>query len=115
MWEIAGAFAINLVDSQSLARVTGSASVTITAGGAVDLTSENDSESQAEALPVDEGAAGGSVGIGASVALNIVANRSLAEVSDGAVLTGAGDVTLDARGDHTLSTAAEAGSAGASR
>ena len=57
----------------------------------------------------------GDVGIGASVALNILdTNVTRAEVEDTAVLTGGGSVSLSATAGHTVGTTAEAGSAGGS-
>jgi hypothetical protein len=106
---IAGSVALNLLDTSSDARLAAGTTLAVTGGGAVDLASDARMGATTSARA---DASGGKVGVGASVALSIVANRSLAEVSDGAVLTGAGDVTLDARGDHAVSTAAEAGSAG---
>ncbi len=109
---IAGSVALNLLDTQSVARVSGGAVVTVTGGGNVSLTTDNQTDVTAEALPIDTGAVGATVGVGASVALNIVANRSVAEIADGGVVTGAGDLGLDASGTHAVVTRAEAGSAG---
>lgn len=108
---IAGSVALNLLDTQSVARVAGG-SVVITGSGAVSLSTDNRTSATAEALPVGAGAVGATVGIGASVALNILANRSVAEVADGVVLTGPGDLTLAAAATHVAVTKAEAGSAG---
>ena len=76
------------------------------------ITADNRTETTADAKPVGGGASGSTVGIGASVALNIIANRSLAEVSDNAVLTGAGALTLAATATHAVTTTAESGSTG---
>ena len=48
--------------------------VTLT-GGDLTLASNNQTNSTATAVPDETGAAGGKVGVGASVALNIIANR----------------------------------------
>ncbi|MDP3862396.1 MAG: hypothetical protein Q8Q63_12510, partial [Phaeovulum sp.] len=109
---IAGSFALNLLDTQSVARVSGAAVVTVAGGGAVSLATDNQTEATAEALPVGGGATGATVGVGASVALNILANRSVAEIADGSVVSGAGDLTLAARATHVAATKAEAGSSG---
>ena len=109
---VAGAVALNLVDTQSLAQVTGGAMVTVTSSGAVAAISDNETSTIARAMPAGSGASGGKVGIGASVALNLVATRSTAELADGAWLSGAGDVTLQASGVHGIVTQAEQGSAG---
>ncbi|QCO54428.1 hypothetical protein EOK75_00460 [Pseudorhodobacter turbinis] len=112
---IAGSVALNLLDTQSVARVSGAATVAVTGGGAVSLVTDNRTDATAEALPVGGGATGATVGVGASVAMNILANRSLAEVSDGGVVTGADDLTLAASGTYAGVTKAEAGSSGACR
>ncbi|GGD47721.1 leukotoxin LktA family filamentous adhesin [Sinisalibacter lacisalsi] len=109
---VAGSVALNLIDTQSVARISGGATVTLTGGGNVSLTTDNQTEATAEALPVGGGASGATVGVGASVALNILANRSVAEVADGAVVTDAGDLTLSAAATHVAETKAEAGSSG---
>jgi len=108
---LAGSLALNLVDTQSQASIAGDAIVTLT-GGDLTLASNNQTNSTATAVPDETGAAGGKVGVGASVALNIIANRSTATLGDDAVLTGAGDITLSATSVHEVTTTAEAGSEG---
>lgn len=109
---IAGSVAINLVDTESNAVMASGANVSITGGGTFSLASDNQTNALAEALPTGGGASGETVGVGASVALNILANRSIAEIADDAVLSGAGDITLRATGAFSTETKAEAGSAG---
>ncbi|HEY4747593.1 MAG TPA: hypothetical protein VIH38_08505, partial [Steroidobacteraceae bacterium] len=107
---VAGALATNLLDSESLARF--GSPLAILSGGSVSLTAADLSTATALAGPSGSGASGGKVGIGASVALNLVATRSTAELADGAALSGAGDVTVLASGVHGIVTQAEQGSAG---
>jgi mucin-19 len=107
---VAGALAIDLLDSESLARF--GSPLAILSGGSVSLTAADLSTATALAGPSGSGASGGKVGVGASVALNLVATRSTAELADGASLSGAGDVTLQAAGVHGIVTQAEQGSAG---
>src|SRR5690606_29830297 len=95
---IAASLALNLIDTESSAQIGSGANVTVTGGGSVSLAADNRTSTTAKALPTGGGATGGKVGIGASVALNIVANRSVAEIADTAVLTGADDVSLAANG-----------------
>ncbi|WP_176250049.1 leukotoxin LktA family filamentous adhesin [Sulfitobacter sp. HGT1] len=109
---VAGSLALNLIDTQSTARISSAASVAITGAGAVTLKADNQTTTTAEAKPVGGGASGSSFGIGASVGLNIIANRSVAELSDSATVTGAGAVSVDASAKHTVTTTAEAGSSG---
>ncbi|RZI65243.1 MAG: leukotoxin LktA family filamentous adhesin, partial [Variovorax sp.] len=108
---VAGALALNLIDARSQALVRSGA--TVDAGsGAVALTALNATDISAKAAPIDGGASGGKIGIGASVAVNITGNNSLAEIADGAVLNGSGDVSLEATGTHKATTEAEAGASG---
>ncbi|MET0446534.1 MAG: leukotoxin LktA family filamentous adhesin, partial [Pseudorhodoplanes sp.] len=109
----AGAVALNLVDTQSSAQVGGSAAVRITGpAGAISIVSDNESSTIARAMPAGGGASGDKVGVGASVALNLVATRSTAELIDNATVTGADDVTLQAFGVHGVVTQAEQGAKG---
>jgi hypothetical protein len=65
----------------------------------VSLTAASTSESLVEAKA--EASGGGSVGVGASFAINVVDNGTLAAlIEDNATLSGGGDVTLSATGSH---------------
>ena len=108
---VAGALATNLIDSESVARVA-SGVVTVTGSGSVTVGSDDETSSTVAALPSGTGASGGKVGVGASVALNLVATRSYAGLADGVTLGGAGDVTLAATATHAVSTQADQGSSG---
>lgn len=109
---VAGALAVNVLDNASAARIIGSDRVN--AGhGSVSIRAENRSESNASATPAEDAAAGGeTLGIGAAVALNIVANASRAELADGAALDNAGTLGLEALGEYAARTEAEAGAEG---
>ncbi len=109
---IAGSLALNLIDTSSQALIQGGA--TVNAGGAsVQLKAQDNTSTTASATPSDGGTtSGGKVGIGASVAINIVGNRTTAEVQDTAIVNAPGDVTLDASSTHAVTTQAEAGSEG---
>jgi hypothetical protein len=108
---VAGSFAVNVIDTQASATLTAAAQVNL-GGGSLSLSAANNTEVSGEALPSGDGATGGSVGVGASVAINIVANRAIAEVADGASIADVDDVTLDASGHFSASAEASAGSAG---
>ncbi|KEO60051.1 hypothetical protein DT23_14725 [Thioclava indica] len=108
---VAGSLALNLIDTQSTASIADSATITLS-GGDLTLSSDNQTNTTASALPDETGAAGGKVGIGASVAINILANRSSATLGDEAGVTGAQDVTLSASSVHEITTSAEAGAEG---
>ncbi|MDO9355266.1 MAG: hypothetical protein Q7T55_16325, partial [Solirubrobacteraceae bacterium] len=102
--------ATNMLDSESWARF-GSAGANLS-GGSVSVTAAELSSASAVAGAAGAGAPGAKVGIGASVALNLVATRATAELADGSKLTGADDVTLQATGTHAVVTQAEQGAAG---
>jgi filamentous hemagglutinin family protein len=109
---IAGSLALNIVDHTSTATLNATTELDA-GGGAVVVAADSASDSTAKALPVGGGATGAQVGIGASFAANIITNRAIAEVADGATLDAADTVTLSASGQHVTTTAAEAGAAGA--
>ena len=101
----AGAFAFNLASSTSEALVRGATSVT----GDVVVVATNASSDEATARPAP--GAGGAQGVGLSVAAHadIAPALTRAEIQDGAVLTGANDVTFVADSDRSATVTAEAG------
>lgn len=110
---IAGSVALNIIDQRSIAEVASGANINAGNGDVV-LSAASDTASTAQALPA-EGAGSASnekVGIGASVAVNVVSNETRAELRDGATLTGGDDLTVQASGKYAATTKAEAGSAG---
>ena len=104
--EYAGAFAANLVVNSSEARATSSANLAAT--GNVTIDSRNKSDILASATP-HEATATVDVGTGASVAIQVVENLNTAQIDDGALVSGAQDVSVNAESDHKVSTKAEAG------
>ncbi len=106
---IAGALALNIVSNRTTATVGDAANVT--AGtGAVSIVTRSNEEDIANA---DSNAKGGTVGIGASVALTILDDHiTRSAVEDGATFAGgaAFDITADSR--HVVTTTDKAGSAG---
>ncbi len=111
---IAGSLALNLIDTESLAQIRQGAQVTIVPGdtGAIQLSADARSSVTGQALPAEGGASGSTVGIGASVAVNIIANRSIAEVQNTATLTDLGALDIAASGDYAVDTEVEAGASG---
>ncbi len=81
---VAGSVAINIVTNTSRALIEAGASVNAN-GGDVSLTALNNSSDTTLAFP-GAGGQGGSLGIGASLALNIITNDTQAEIQDGAAL-----------------------------
>jgi hypothetical protein len=104
---VAGAFAQNTVTSNAnRALLDGSSQAAI--GGTVMLDAGNRSNNQVTA----DGLGAGSLGIGATIALNVASDAAEAAVRNGAALTGAGSLTLTAKGDHAMISTAKAGAAG---
>ena len=109
---LAGSLALNIIDTSSQALIKGGANVNAH-GGDVSLSADDQTSTTGKALPADDGGAtGGKVGIGASVTVNIVANRSIAEIQDSATLTNPDAVSLAASGTYAVDTEAEAGATG---
>jgi hypothetical protein len=113
---IAGSVALNIVGTnESQALVESGATVTLT-GGDVSLTAVNSSSSTASATASQAGSSGSgpaAVGVGASVALNVVNSSSLAEVQNSATISGAGNFSLSAVSTNIMITNAIAGAAAA--
>ena len=107
---IAGSLALDLIDTESAASIASTSVVTVSSAGAVMLAADDETASGAVAKADVTGT--GKVGIGASIALDIIANRSTAELANGATLTGAGELSLSATAVHTIATEADAGAAG---
>ncbi|MCP3913837.1 MAG: hypothetical protein GY713_23190, partial [Actinomycetia bacterium] len=105
---VAGALAINITDNTSGARIRGGATPNL-GNSDLTLTSINTATNTVSAIPET---AGGSTGIGASVALNIAANPSTAELTATAVPVNIGNLSLNAQGDQTLVTTAHTGAQG---
>ena len=82
---VSGAVAINIVTDTSQALIETGASV-FAGGGDVNVTSMNASTDLTFAVPAGA-ATGDSLGVGASVALNIITNNTQSEIQNGAALT----------------------------
>ena len=113
---VAGAFAANFLDINSDAILAGKA--VESAAGAVELRAEVRTKpvvaatSNAGAIGEQGGSSG--VGVGLSVALNIVDNDATAEVKDGIGLSGGGSLTISAVDANLTKTTAVAGSSAGS-
>ena len=109
---IAGSVALNIISDQTTAIVYGH---TVVSAGTGDVTvlAENLTEANASAISDAEGGSS-SVGVGASVALNILTPmHTYAQVLDGAVLTGGHNITVQATASqNNVTTTVHAGSAG---
>ncbi|WP_345762181.1 beta strand repeat-containing protein [Diaminobutyricibacter sp. McL0608] len=111
---IAGALALNLVTDNTEAYIPGSA-VVAAGSGDISLMAQNLRSDSAKALADASIGGGGTVGVGASVAINVLTtNVTRAEVMDGASLTGGRNVTLTATSAEPVVNTVTAGSAGSS-
>ena len=106
---IAGALGLNIISNHTSA--TFGAAETIHAGaGAITLIATNNEEDAAKA---DSDAKAGSVGVGASVAIDLVNDTStIAAIPTGTTVTGGANLTVSATTHHTIVTEDKAGSEG---
>ncbi|MEX0958002.1 MAG: LEPR-XLL domain-containing protein, partial [Burkholderiales bacterium] len=110
----AGSLAINVVVTDVSATIEAGAILDL---GLSDLTirAESTTDSIAFAQPKEAGALGmgdDGTGIGASVAMNITDNDTIAAVEEDAQLTDSDDVSILATSDHGMDTKAETGASG---
>ncbi|HBG01655.1 MAG TPA: hypothetical protein DDW87_08795, partial [Firmicutes bacterium] len=108
---IAGAVGINMVDNTVEAQLNPATSIAIT-GGDVTVQAQNDATHTAKTAPSGDGASGGTLGVGASVAVNTITERVSAAISAGAKLSGAKDISVSASSDSDSETTAQAGAEG---
>jgi filamentous hemagglutinin family protein len=117
---VAGSLAINSATNTMVASVEGDADhdgnvAQVDAhGGDVLIESKNATTSESTVSAHVQGTGNNAkVGVGASVGVNVAANNTVAEVGDGAVLTGGRNLSVTADSDHMLTTAVTGGAAGA--
>ncbi|MHC5673173.1 beta strand repeat-containing protein, partial [Nostoc sp.] len=106
---VAGALALNNLNTSSQALLLTDAIVDAN-DGAVTLTAENNTSSTTKAEAAQTGA--GTVGVGASVALDLEQNSAEASIQDNVSLSNAGVLTLAATSNNTSTTNVQAGAAG---
>lgn len=117
---VAGALAINSATNTMVASVEGNADhdtevANVDAhGGDVMVEAKNATTSTSTVSAHVQGTGNNAkVGVGASVGVNVGANTTVAEVGDGAALTGGRDLSVTADSDHALTTTVTGGAAGA--
>ncbi len=121
---VAGALAVNTVVNTTVATIEGDKDGSLaganvnatTAGGAGDVLVEAQSATKstvASGADVKMEGDKATVGVGASVGLNVAVNTTVAEIADAAVLSGGNDLDLNAKADHVMSTTVTGGAAGA--
>jgi hypothetical protein len=106
---VAGALAIDVTSVQADALVESGSNVNVH-GADLTLSAQSTTSSPASALP--QQIAGQSVGVGASVAINVPGAGARAAVEKNATLAGAHALTLSALGNHAATTSSLAGAAG---
>ena len=118
---VAGSLAVGTVVSNTTATLQGDAGgapggAALNAGtGSVLVEAVNDTSSTVDAgAEVTGSGASARLGVGASVGVNVGVNTTLAEVGNGAVLSGGSDMALNAQAVHEMSTTVEGGAGGAS-
>ncbi|MBX3093015.1 MAG: hypothetical protein KF680_00510, partial [Cryobacterium sp.] len=106
---VAGSVAIVVVNQETRAAVEG---VVVLSGGDALIEAASALTSTAKALPVGVGSSStGDVGVGVSFALNLIWDDTSAELAQGAVLTGAHDLTMTAGARVDAETEARMGAA----
>ena len=109
---VAGALAINLLESNTLAHVGERAWLR---NGAVSVAAVDRTQSSAKAVPMKQQATNEDVGIGASTAVHVVLGETRAEIGDESLLEITRDdagLTLAAASDYAVITDAQSGIVG---
>ncbi len=109
--DVAGALAINVTMADAAALVESGANNNVS-GADLILLAQSETDSTAKAIPKEDGVTGESLGIGASVAINIPDHTTRAAIEDSAVVTGVDDLTVSAISDHDVTTEATTAAAG---
>ena len=108
---IAGSLAVNSGIMRSEATLESGANTTIVGSGGFLLRANSTTGNTAKALP-RAGVSGESLGVGASVAINIADTVTRAEIENTASLAGAGAVTVSANSNSAINSEARAGAKG---
>lgn len=119
---VAGALGTNVLVNTTVATIegntdgVGNGAVVNSNGGDVVVESANTSESKltvgASVKPAS-GSDPAAVGVGASVGMNVAVDTTVAEIGDGAAVSGANNLDLTATGSHTLTNSVTGGATGA--
>ncbi|HVC84584.1 MAG TPA: LEPR-XLL domain-containing protein, partial [Solirubrobacteraceae bacterium] len=108
---VAGALAINIALTKDEAYIESGSAVNVN-GANVTLQAQSDVSNSATAQAAVDGS-NATAGVGASVALDIGENTTLAQLQDTAGLSNAGSLTLTATSAHAMQTDAKGGGQGA--
>ncbi|MBI3347591.1 MAG: hypothetical protein HY020_10320, partial [Burkholderiales bacterium] len=113
---VAGSVAINIVNEDTRAQMSGNATLAgADSGGALQAITQSTASDTAKAIPENEGgqAGGSDVGVGASVAVNIVDRNLDATLADGAQIAGnVSAMAVTSTAMDTITTETENGAKG---
>jgi hypothetical protein len=116
---VAGSLAINLGQVRTDANVSAGATLTSTGTNGITIKAVSNTADTANAQPMSSsGTTGSSVGIGASVAINVIDETTEAWIGDASVpstqgtITSGGDVSVSASSTSAITTGATGGAAG---
>src|SRR6185437_7662029 len=106
---VAGSLGLAVVNQTTTAELAGAVVLT---GGDASIVAASNAASTVKAEPTAGGVTSTSVGVGASVALNLVTDTTTAILDNAATLTGAANVTLGATTANAAVTEAKMGASG---
>lgn len=106
---VAGSLGLAVINQTTAAHVAGTVALT---GGDLTVTAASNVNSMVSADPTAGGVAMTGVGVGASVALNLVTDNTVASIDDGGAVAGAANITLSATAADSSTTEAKMGAAG---
>ena len=117
---VAGSVAISITDDDTEADLgytqpassPGVPSITITGAGSVTLNAQTATAVSALAVPSNGGGTGANLGVGISVSLDYAQTQTLAQITNGVVLSGANNLVMAATSVQTMTTLTKGGAAG---
>ena len=104
-----GSLGLAVINQTTTAELAGPVVLT---GGDATITAASNAASTVKAEPTAGGVTSTSVGVGASVALNLITDTTTATIDNGITLTGAANVTLSATAGDAAITEAKMGASG---
>ena len=108
---VAGSLALAVVNQHTLAELDGTVALS---GGDAAITAGSAASTTVKAEPTGGGVSSTNVGVGASVALNLITDTTAAQLSNGIAITGARNISLTATATDAALTEARMGAAGGS-
>ncbi len=117
---VAGSLAINIAITDTEADLgytqpsssPGVPNITVTGGGNVTLNAQTASAVTASAVPANGGGSGANLGVGISLSLDYAQTSTLAQITNGVVLTGANNLSMTATSTQAMTTTTQGGASG---